>query len=338
MVYTGHIMNQNTSEFHITVFDSLYDTNTAKTITKRNWCKFRQFLSELAEIEYTKQTAPLISPAVYEEGTTRSNANVVAWGGWCAIDVDTHPFSSMNEIEQYLLENHSEKQYICYSTASSTINKPKFRLVFPLTHWITKRETIQKFWWSLNKEFGGLVDKQTKDVSRMYFVPASYKESDNNFFFWHNEGASINPDKLIFAHGANELFITASASTSFIDMLPEKMKQSVIDYRKQQLESNGKYYSWTSYRDCPFVNKERVNEYRGIVMRGDEGRYRGLYQLMVSIAASAIKKHYPIQPNEVCDLVLEIDGAIDGLYQRRKIQPESERAIAFVYRTGGEIS
>ena len=38
------------------------------------------------------------------------------------------------------------------------------------------------FWYALNKELGDIGDPQTKDLSRMYYVPGKY-EGAYNFIF-----------------------------------------------------------------------------------------------------------------------------------------------------------
>jgi len=324
-------------KFHITIFDSIYDNKIDKIIQKRNWKQFANFLENLSELVYTKQTAPLISPAVYKTNTRRLNENVEAWGHWAAIDVDSHPFKSKNEIYEYLEKTRPNQAYICYSTASSKKDKPKFRLIFPLNDWLYGSEQIQKFWYSLNKELGDIVDKQTKDVSRMFYIPASYKESENSFF-WMRNGDFLIPDELIKKHDADNMFIMSQKS-SFLDMIPEKMRESIVQHRKQQLKSEGKYYNWSSWKDCPFVSKKSVNEYREIVWTDAPGRYKGLYQLMLSISALAIKKQYPISSHELKQLIIEIDDDIDGYYRKkgRRIDPEIERAIAWVYSKGTNL-
>ena len=312
----------------MTVFESLYDVKTERRIRKNSWNEFVKFLQDLSGLSYTKKTAPLISPAVYKDGTTRSNKNVSAWAGWAALDIDAHPFDNIGAVKWWMNEFHSEKTYLCYSTASSSQVKPKFRLVFPLTEWIDDSRKIQRFWMALNKEFAEIADQQTKDQSRMYFIPAQYTESDNNFF-WSVKKNAINPDDLIRKHNMESLQI--NSGTSFLDMLPEKMKEEIISYREQQLKSSGKRYNWTDYRDCPFVKEEPLRNYREIALTGQEGRYRSLYNLMVSIAGAAIMREYAITAHEIKDLVLEIDSDVDSFYKNRKILPECERAIAFVY-------
>ena len=312
----------------MTVFESLYDVKTERRIRKNSWNEFVKFLQDLSGLSYTKKTAPLISPAVYKDGTTRSNKNVSAWAGWAALDIDAHPFDNIGAVKWWMNEFHSEKTYLCYSTASSSQVKPKFRLVFPLTEWIDDSRKIQRFWMALNKEFAEIADQQTKDQSRMYFIPAQYAESDNNFF-WSVKKNAINPDALIRKHNMESLQI--NSGPSFLDMLPEKMREEIISYREQQLKSSGKRYNWTDYRDCPFVKEEPLRNYREIALTGQEGRYRSLYNLMVSIARAAIMREYAITAHEIKDLVLEIDADIDSFYKNRKILPECERAIAFVY-------
>ena len=312
----------------MTVFESLYDVKTERKIQKNSWNEFVKFLQDLSGLSYTKKTAPLISPAVYKDGTTRSNKNVSAWAGWAALDIDAHPFDNIGAVKWWMNEFHSEKTYLCYSTASSSQVKPKFRLVFPLTEWIDDSRKIQRFWMALNKEFAEIADQQTKDQSRMYFIPAQYTESDNNFF-WSVKKNAINPDALIRKHNMESLQI--NSGPSFLDMLPEKMKEEIISYREQQLKSSGKKYTWTDYRDCPFVKEEPLRNYREIALTGQEGRYRSLYNLMVSIARAAIMREYAITAHEIKDLVLEIDADVDFFYKNRKILPECERAIAFVY-------
>jgi len=316
------------SSFEMTVFESLYDVKTERRIRKNSWNEFVKFLQDLSGLSYTKKTAPLISPAVYKDGTTRSNKNVSAWAGWAALDIDAHPFDNIGAVKWWMNEFHSEKTYLCYSTASSSQVKPKFRLVFPLTEWIDDSRKIQRFWMALNKEFAEIADQQTKDQSRMYFIPAQYTESDNNFF-WSVKKNAINPDALIRKHNMESLQI--NSGTSFLDMLPEKMREEIISYREQQLKSSGKRYNWTDYRDCPFVKEEPLRNYREIALTGQEGRYRSLYNLMVSIAGAAIMREYAITAHEIKDLVLEIDSDVDSFYKNRKILPECERAIAFVY-------
>ena len=167
-----------TMEISLTIFDNVYDSSTVKRMDYESFEEFEQVLYRLAEGDkyQTKSAAPLISPAVYSEDSRRANDHVTAWGDFGIIDVDNFS-GDMKEIEA----KYQQYKYICYSTASSSVEHPKFRLVFPLTKWVEK-DNIKHFWYALNKEIGGIADAQTKDLSRMYYVPSEYRNSFNFIF------------------------------------------------------------------------------------------------------------------------------------------------------------
>ena len=185
-----------------TVFKSIFDNNTDTRVDFDSFEKFEKALYHLSTLsgykakkgEFTKKASPLISPAIYKPGTTRANDNVIEWAGWAAIDVDNHVFEG--NLKDELYSRFGSWYYICYSTASSTRDKPKFRLVFPLTSPVPA-VSIKHFWYALNAEFGSIGDGQTKDLSRMYYVPAQYvcrrSSTSSASRFWTN-GASRRGD------------------------------------------------------------------------------------------------------------------------------------------------
>ena len=282
-----------------------------------NYDSFEEFetvLYRLADSKkyLKKQDAPLISPAVYKPDTTRANDNVVAWGGFGILDVDDFK-GDIKDIEK----KYEAYKYICYSTASSSIDNPKFRLVFPLTKWVDTSE-IKHFWYALNKEIGDIADAQTKDLSRMYYVPSSYKDSFN--FIFSHDGDTMNPDELMAKHRY------VVPQQSFYERLPEAIKKGLMEHRKSQLTNTN--ISWTGYKDCPFVNQKKIEDYKGLT----EGWYYAMYQLMVSIAGNAIGQGYPITAKEIEYLIRDLDSETGNWYLKRPIDKEAERAIEFVYR------
>ena len=168
------------------------------------WDLFESLLYGLSQkpgrkgIDYDRNgtSSPLISPATYTPDSTRANKNVINWSGWAAIDVDDHSFNNRN-LEQQLAQRFGQYYYICYSTASSRKDYPKFRLVFKLSEPVVNRQ-IKHFWYALNTEFDNLGDRQTKDMSRMYYIPAQYPNAYN--FIFTNKGFSITPEILIEKH------------------------------------------------------------------------------------------------------------------------------------------
>ena len=299
----------------LTIFNSIYDNKTDKNITYKSFDDFEKVLYQLSEsTKYpTKKSAPLISPATYVPETTRANDNVLSWGGFGIVDVDDYT-GSIDDIS----EVYSEYKYVCYSTASSTKEHPKFRLVFPLTRAINKDE-IKHFWYALNKEIGDIADAQTKDLSRMYYVPAKYKGS-YNFIFSH-DGSIMDPAKLMGKHRY------VVPNESFFDKLPEAIKRGLIQHRQAKLDNTN--FSWTGYQDCPFINKKQIEEYKTL---SGAGWYYKLYQIMVSIAGNAMSKGYPITSKEIEYIIRDLDADTGNWYAKRPIHKEAERAIEFIFK------
>ena len=115
---------------------------------------------------------------------------------------------------------------------------------------------------------------------------------------------------------------------SFFDRLPSAIQEQIIEHRKSKAENQD--VTWTSFRDCPFVNQSLVSEYMAI---SGTGWYHTMYRLMVSIAASAVRMEYPITPKEIADLCKDLDSQTGGWYDNRPLEKEAERAIEFVYRS-----
>jgi len=282
---------------------------------------FEKLLYELTDVRYnTKEDAPLISPATYVKGEKRRNVNVIDWGGWCALDVDT--FIPEGNLEDEFRERFSGYRFVAYSTASSRVEHPKFRVVFPTTRRV-QSEDIRPFWHALVTLSDLPVDPQCKDLSRMYYVPATYRDA-HNFIFSQRDGAFLDPDVLMEKYPAPK-----PRSVSFFDNLPEEVQQQIIEHRKQQMDNTT--ISWTAYRNCPFWPKSLAAEYMNIV---ESGWYHKFYQIMVAVASNAIREKYPITANEIAQMCFEFDAETGGWYKDRDFETEANRAIEFVYRSG----
>ena len=261
----------------------------------------------------------LMSPAIYEKNTTRKNDNVIEWAGWCCVDVDDYELP-YREINDDLVKRFSAYRFVCYSTASSTSDRPKFRLVFPLTRAV-KREDIRRFWFALQTELGDLGDKQTKDLSRMYYIPGRYANAFN-FIFSHYVGDYIDPAKLIAKHPMPE----KTNLNNFFDRLPEAMQEQIVQYRKDKLDAN---YEWSSYHDCPFWPKRIAAEYTTI---SNTGWYAKMYAIMVACAGNAVRKKYPITAGEISQLCRQFDEDTGNWYKNRPLDKEADRALEYVYK------
>jgi hypothetical protein len=313
-------------DYCLTIFKNRFDNETHKRMNFEKWEYLENtFLGLSKAAVENKHDAYLISPAIYEPNTTRRNVNVTAWAGWCAVDVDEHEFKG--DLKQELNSIvPPEWYYMCYSTASSTEDKPKFRLVFKLDKHVPA-DKIKHFWHALNTEIGNLSDRQTKDLSRMYYIPADYSGSYS--FFFTRSGGDIGIDSLLSKHP----YIEKKTGNNFLDRLPEELQKEVIAHRKTKLENKNKY-NWNGIYDCPFVNKQMLAEYRII---SETGWYHKMYQFMVSLAFNAIRKGYPITDSEIEILMRELDRETGNWYEKRPIKLEANSAIEYAYRNSEVI-
>ena len=310
--------------YSVTIFKNQYDNKTHRRLDFETWIQFERFIYKLSERPMEgKKDAELISPAVYQDGTTRSNKNVLGWAGWAAVDVDDHEFSG--NLKDELIRTYGKYNFICYSTASSKSSFPKFRLVFPITKTV-KRDSIKHFWFALNSELDSIGDKQTKDLSRMYYVPATYNDAFN-FIFTNSGGNDINPHYLM----SKWEYSVQKDSKNFMDRLPEEWQKQIIEYRKGKMNND---ITYSSYADCPFVNKKLIDEFKSIAHIDNSGRYAMIYKIMVSIASNAISRQYPITAQEIETLCRQIDLETGNRYENRPLHVEANNALEYAYKNG----
>ena len=286
------------------------------------WQHFEDFLYILSKKDGYKpkqgekpssKSSPLISPAVFNKGDTRNNENVQGWGAWAAIDVDNYETSFDTALKLF-----APCRFVCYSSASSTKQKPKFRVILPLSRYVEQKQ-IRHLWFSLNTEFNSLGDPQTKDLSRMYYVPAQYPNAFN-FIVSNRRSPILDVDKLLDKYD----YARESFANTFTSGLSPELQKQIEQYRKDRLTNTS--FSWSGLHDCPFVNKRLVLEYRAIT---ETGWYAKMFQLMISIASLAMKNQYPITANQIAALCTELDNETGGWYKNRNMIAEADRAIAF---------
>ena len=320
-------------EISLTIFNNIYDNQTNQRLSFNSFQKFKHALIELSKKpgyklkkgEYNKKSSFLISPAIYKKGTTRSNSNVEQYGGFLMIDIDKHDFGNGDIFWKNFSNSYPDIYYLCYSTPTSSFDYPKCRIVIPTNRWVEKNE-LNHVIFALNQKFGNLMDKQTKDVSRMFYIPGQYPES-YDFFYENNGFSELNINSLL-----EEYPYTEEKPLSILDRLDDSTRNYILSLRKSKIELNKASCSWSSYKDCPFINKQLVDEYRSISSIDNTGRYAMIYKIMVSIASLALKHKYPINEYELVQLVRELDRDTANRYQKRKLDVEASRAIEWAYR------
>jgi len=312
----------------LTLFTNLYDNTTKKRVDFTSWDKFEELLYSLSKAPGYKvhkgtpipegvKPSPLISPAAYSEDSTRCNASVSEWAGWCAVDVDELVFT---DVQKEVVERFGQYTFCCYSTASSTKEHPKFRLVFPLKVNPSNKD-IKHFWYALNMELGEISDPQTKDLSRMYYIPADYPNAYN--FIFSNTGDYINPFEIMAKHE-----YVAKQSLSVFDRMPEAIRKAILAERASKLTNTD--YHWTYYDNCPFLSRSMISDYQAI---SGTGWYHQSYKIMLSIASSAVRRGYPITSDQIAILCKQMDSSNSitrERYKGRNYLKEAERALEFV--------
>ena len=307
--------------YSIKIFKNRYDNKTHRRIDLESWDQLVKMFYKIAERPLKgKLDAELISPAIYEAGSTRANKNVLGWAGWAAVDVDDWHFEG--DLKDELGDRFPTWAYICYSTASSTADHPKFRLIFKLTRPIGNSE-IKHFWFALQSVMDDAGDKQCKDLSRMYYVPASYDNSNN--FIWHSDGLAIDVDGLLKQYQYTE----KRNANNFLDRLPDAFREQVIEHRKSALDNTDIY--WSGYSDCPFWPRKLATDYMTI---SGTGWYTKMYQIMIALAGNAIKNKYPITANQIADLCKQFALATGNWYDNRPLEKEANNALEYAYRNG----
>ena len=304
--------------FSLTLFTSLGDAETNKRMDFETFKDFEEFLSGAYEMEYEqKKDAPLISPAIFDDTTKpRSNENVSHWGGWCAFDVDDWTGGG---IVEHFEEKLNGYKFILYSTASSTQEKPKFRVVIPTSNNVSDIR-IRAFWYGMNRFLGTVGDKQVKDYTRLYYVPGSYKSSNNNFLHISDGQAFVNYIEIIHKNPIPE-------NIGFIDKFPKEIQDAVIVNTRRKLLKGRPDLHWNSYTNCPFWPRRTADYYRGLAP--DSGRYFTMYRIMVAIAFSALKQRYPINEMEISALCREFDLDSGARYKDRPFEREARRSIEY---------
>jgi hypothetical protein len=271
--------------YSITIFKNQYDNKTHRRLDIESWDQFKSLFYKMSERSLKgKKDAELISPAIYETGSTRANKNVLGWAGWAAVDVDDWLFELNRQI---------------------------------------RNSEIKHFWFALQSVMDEAGDKQCKDLSRMYYVPAEYTDSNN--FIWDHDGVAIDVDNLLKRYPYSE----KRNATNFLDRLPDAWREQIVEHRKSQLDNTDVY--WNSYQDCPFWPKKLATDYMTI---SSTGWYTKMYQIMIALAGNAIKRQYPITPTQIAQLCKQFDVETGNWYENRPLEVEANNALEYAYRNG----
>lgn len=153
----------------------------------------------------------------------------------------------------------------------------------------------------------------------MYYIPARYAGAHN--FFHVNSGIPIGVDDLL-----REFPYQEKTGNNLLDVLPEEIRETVIEHRKNSLTNTD--ISWSGYLDCPFFPNKMAMDYKSV---SGTGWYHGMYRIMVAIACNAVKQGYPITAREIAQMCKQLDAETGNWYENRPLEVEANSAIKWAY-------
>lgn len=173
---------------------------------------FKDFVENNNPVKTLKKDAvALFSPAVFV-GNERKSANVSEIHA-LVFDLDDLQPPDFRLVSQTMKD--ADCQYLIYSTFSHNPNKPKLRVMIPLTKPLCIQNPDQwksNLWFSAVETFDIVhyVDASTKDPARMYYVPSFHPDSEDPdpdadvpsdipWIVWQADTTSevFNPDNLV---------------------------------------------------------------------------------------------------------------------------------------------
>lgn len=103
----------------------------------------------------------------------------------------------------------SDKIMCCYSTHSSTKEKPRYRIVIPLSRAVTPEE-FEPISRMLGDWIAPLeaIDPTSHQIERMMYFPSCSKDADPEFY--DNEGELFDPDQILAEYGPGDAWKNAS--------------------------------------------------------------------------------------------------------------------------------
>jgi hypothetical protein len=290
-------------------FSNCLDTQPAQQLT--TWTQFVHDLDSerslrRADDRTKKHATPLISPAAYELGDSRKDANVIGWGGWMALDIDNDglfpaPFD-MAAAEIRALNVNA----LIYSTTKATATHHRYRVLLHLNRDLTPEE-IRPHHAAVCRMFGNLgPDLACKDLSRIYAVPTTWIPSGEgnaepvNLFWSRTDGSPLDVDAVLAAH----------PSEPIASHMPPLAPRGVQSLGSRTIYSkNGMTYrplpSGCSILTSPVVTASMIEDY----INGPRGSHHvGLYRFMTRVAARARLMEFEITAEDLVGYAREVNA------------------------------
>jgi hypothetical protein len=312
-----------------TLFEN-YSKTTPLSYSAPDWTEFVANIADLCiqrhANEFTKKRrTPAISPALYENGGTRSNENVSGWGAWVALDVDNDLlYVPVEDAMTHL--NGMGLNHLIYTTTKARPLHHRFRVMIPLKRELGADE-LKPAWKAIVQFFAALgPDASCKDVSRIYGAPSFFEPAADgnndpyNRFEFRLDGSSLDIDAVLQAYVP--------------DVEPEVapcVAPPVSAGRPMTSQPKGRKrlpYGSTIH-DSPVVNGAFATEYLNL---GKGEHHVGLYTFMTKVAGRAKALGYAIDAATLVTYAQQLDAICPTKTARDRwlrIASEAENAIQF---------
>jgi hypothetical protein len=269
--------------------------STEPMMVESSWVEFVETMAEFA-VQARPATGqekgyntPMISPAVYGEESTRKNANVECLGGWTAIDLDKGvvTFDEVITILDAVPVDH-----VVHTTTKSVPTSERMRAILPLSRDVLPHEATA-FWAGCFEFFGRINDIQTKDISRIYAVPAQWDGSTPRFAA-RFDGNLLDVDEMITHAPVVEPPTPVSVSKTQLS----KIRAALAGHGKLNTDGQSIY-------DSRVVHSRFIETYLNLP-KGDH--HRGLYQFMAKIAERGFYLGLAVTPSQLADYARQLDN------------------------------
>lgn len=299
-------------------FSNFFD-NQAQPSECASWDEFVKIMYAMSKVEgykpaagdYESKSSPLISSGIYNpEIIKRCNNNILGWE-MIMLDIDAG-VDDINDVTNHF----SVFNYIIYSSPNCTADQLKLRVIIPLNEF-APFEVLNQIWHASEEWCNKLVDPQTKDKSRMMYVPAMYTNRGDKYthFFLVNRGINLNWEGLVAKYPSP----------------PEKDRFKVnnpLNKLKQKIYKSNNPLPSFDIQDpnCPFVYGDMIKDYL-LTMAG--GHHRAIYVFMLKICGAAEKLGYPLSHDELVDMASQMDALDGGFYDTKKLADSAQDALEY---------
>lgn len=176
--------DQSSKQYTVSGFQSEADTIPFKK--KYTWPELASLMAK-PRVRNEKKGTMCFSPVEYHDGARRGLKGV---SNVCMAVFDFDHGLSVEEAKQ----RFAGYRCIIHSSFSHIPDKPKFRVIVPLSHAVPAAQWSQ-LWDVINNKFGGLNDPAVKDASRLYYLYCHPKGSEDHFCYVQ-EGYELDVDTL----------------------------------------------------------------------------------------------------------------------------------------------